>query len=183
MFERIATGIRIRVVATLPEGGRDAGGSAWVRTLPWVAQWIRRRDNAPKQPQDIARVAVCVHYQRPATAARWLSRVFGFEPSSAAARMYAASRPTKFARRADDESVGWIEFHVGNGAIIVLPVEGDSPTTAPAITHTTWVFVDDLDAHFARAVDGGATIVEPIHAHGYRGYVAADLEGRRWMFA
>jgi uncharacterized glyoxalase superfamily protein PhnB len=45
------------------------------------------------------------------------------------------------------------------------------------------VFVDDLDAHHARAEANGATIVEPIHQHGYRAYVATDLEGHRWTFA
>jgi uncharacterized glyoxalase superfamily protein PhnB len=169
MFERIATGTRIRVVATLPEDGRDAGGTAWVRTLPWVAHWVKRRDEAPKRPQDLARVAVCVHYRRPAVAAHWLVRAFGFE--------HTMNLPSH------DESAGWIEFHVGNSAIILLPVDADQPATMSEVTHTTWVFVDDLDAHLARAVDGGATIVEPIHQHGYRAYVAADLEGRRWTFA
>ena len=51
------------------------------------------------------------------------------------------------------------------------------------VTHVPWVFVDDLDAHFARAERPGATIVEPIHQHGYRAYVAEDLEGNRWTFA
>jgi uncharacterized glyoxalase superfamily protein PhnB len=46
-----------------------------------------------------------------------------------------------------------------------------------------WIFVDDLDGHFARAQAGGATIVEGIHQHGYRAYVADDLEGNRWIFA
>jgi uncharacterized glyoxalase superfamily protein PhnB len=46
-----------------------------------------------------------------------------------------------------------------------------------------WVYVDDLDAHFAHARAGGATIVKEIHQQGYRAYEAEDLEGRRWTFA
>jgi len=46
-----------------------------------------------------------------------------------------------------------------------------------------WVYVDDLDAHFVNSEAEGATIVSGIHQHGYRAYVAEDLEGRRWTFA
>ena len=45
------------------------------------------------------------------------------------------------------------------------------------------VFVDDLDAHFAHAQARGARIVEPIHQHGYRAYVAEDPEGHHWTIA
>jgi uncharacterized glyoxalase superfamily protein PhnB len=52
-----------------------------------------------------------------------------------------------------------------------------------AFRHVPWVFVDDLDAHSARARARGATIVSDIHQHGYRAYEADDLEGNRWTFA
>jgi hypothetical protein len=45
------------------------------------------------------------------------------------------------------------------------------------------VYVDDLDAHFARAQAGGATIVSGIRQTGFRAYAAEDLEGHRWVFA
>jgi len=51
------------------------------------------------------------------------------------------------------------------------------------MTHAVWVFVDDLDAHFAHASAAGATIVSPVRRHGYRAYEAADIEGHRWTFA
>jgi uncharacterized glyoxalase superfamily protein PhnB len=51
------------------------------------------------------------------------------------------------------------------------------------VTHQPFVYVDDLDAHFARAAAAGATIVEPIKHHGFKAYVAEDVEGRRWTFA
>ena len=46
------------------------------------------------------------------------------------------------------------------------------------------VEVDDLDAHFAQAVEAGATILrEPEEPGiGYLIYTAEDLEGHRWMF-
>jgi uncharacterized glyoxalase superfamily protein PhnB len=46
-----------------------------------------------------------------------------------------------------------------------------------------WVYVPDLDAHFAHAEAEGATIAAGIHQQGYRAYTAEDLEGRRWTFA
>jgi uncharacterized glyoxalase superfamily protein PhnB len=47
------------------------------------------------------------------------------------------------------------------------------------------VFVDDVDAHFRRARDEGATILSEPEDQPYaeRTYRVADLEGHRWMFA
>lgn len=50
-------------------------------------------------------------------------------------------------------------------------------------THETWVFVDDLDAHLARAWAAVAKIVRGIHQTGFRAYTAEDLEGHRWTLA
>ncbi len=46
-----------------------------------------------------------------------------------------------------------------------------------------FVEVGDVDAHFAQAVESGATIVrEPEEPGiGYRIYTVEDLEGHRWM--
>ena len=47
-----------------------------------------------------------------------------------------------------------------------------------------WVYVDDLEAHFAHAKGSGATIVEELHPYpGSTVYVADDLEGNRWTFS
>jgi len=41
-----------------------------------------------------------------------------------------------------------------------------------------------VDAHYARALGGGATVIgEPENDHGRRSYRALDLEGHRWIFA
>ena len=78
--------------------------------------------------------------------------------------------------------MSWIEFHVGNTALIVFRLQGEREEDAP-VTHMPWVYVDDLDAHLAQATSAGARIVEPIHQYGYRAYVAEDLDGNRWTFA
>lgn len=79
----------------------------------------------------------------------------------------------------DSEEFSWVEIRVGNGAIMLYPAVGETA----GVTHQPFVYVDDLEAHFAHSSAGGATIVEPIKHHGFKAYVAEDLEGRRWTFA
>ncbi len=47
------------------------------------------------------------------------------------------------------------------------------------------VFVEDVDAHYDRAVAAGATIILPPtdQSYGQREYSACDIEGRLWSFA
>jgi PhnB protein len=53
----------------------------------------------------------------------------------------------------------------------------------PYIIDGVLVYVQDVDAHFQRARDAGATILSEVEigAPGKR-YRAEDLEGHRWMF-
>jgi uncharacterized glyoxalase superfamily protein PhnB/uncharacterized protein YndB with AHSA1/START domain len=172
-FSPVPAGTQVRVVATIPAGGQDRGGTAWVRVTPaWFGAWCARRGTAPAEPADTGRLALAVHYAKPVTAARWLAAAFGF------------SSPNYLPEsdEAADTRYLWIEFLVGNCSLIVLPLEGD-PSEAATASHVPWVFVDDLDAHFATAQAAGARIVEPIHQHGYRAYQVEDLEGNRWIFA
>jgi uncharacterized glyoxalase superfamily protein PhnB len=55
---------------------------------------------------------------------------------------------------------------------------------SPWVIDGLFVEVDDVDAHHARAVENGATIVRGLDEPGvgYRLYTAEDLEGHRWMF-
>jgi uncharacterized glyoxalase superfamily protein PhnB len=53
----------------------------------------------------------------------------------------------------------------------------------PWVVDGVLVYVDDVDAHFARAKAAGATILtEPEDGFPARRYRAEDLEGHRWMF-
>jgi uncharacterized glyoxalase superfamily protein PhnB len=168
-FDPTDGGTIVRVSATIPAGGAERGGTFWVRVIPpWFGAWCTRRASAPRQPQDTARLGITVCYAKPATAARWLADVFGFE--------------TPGVLPDDDAGRHWIEFRIGNCSLIIARLEGERQEGA-AVTHVPWVFVDDLDGHFARAQAGGAAIVEGIGQHGFRGYVADDLEGHRWTFA
>lgn len=169
-------GTDVRVEATIPDGGADRGGTAWVRVVPkWFPAWCARRDTAPRPQPELARLAVGLYYARPAAAARWLASVFGFES------------PDPLPQRPDPLPEGeygppWIEFRVGNCSLMVFKLDGELTGQAP-LTHETWVFVDDLDAHLAHAEAGGARIVRGIHQTGFRSYTAEDPEGHRWTIA
>jgi uncharacterized glyoxalase superfamily protein PhnB len=165
-FDRSAIGTTVRVEATVAAGGTDQGGTAWVRMVPpCLRAWFNQRDSAPRAPRERGRLALAVHYERPVVAARWLAAAFGFT----------SVMPLPDAERSDL----WIEFQIGDASLIVLPTDGPSPVGA-APTHVPWIHVDDLDANLRQAKEHGAVIVEDIHQHGYRAYVADDPEGRRW---
>lgn len=83
-FDPTATGTIVRLEATVSEGGEDRGGSSFVAmTPPWFGAWMGRRDSAPREAQDLARMALTLYYARPAAAARWLADAFGFESPNA----------------------------------------------------------------------------------------------------
>jgi uncharacterized glyoxalase superfamily protein PhnB len=175
-FEPTDTGTIVRLEATVTEGGEDRGGSSFVAvTPPWFGAWMRRRDSTRRDVHDRARIALSLHYARPAAATRWLAEVFGFESPNP---LPEGDDPLS------DEKYGfpWIEFHVGNASLIIEPLAGPSVDHAQ-VTHVPWVFVADLETHLAHAREKGATIVEDIERHGFTSYEALDLEGRRWRFA
>jgi uncharacterized glyoxalase superfamily protein PhnB len=113
-----------------------------------------------------------VSYVKPAAAARWLARAFGFDS------------PDPLPEGDDPLPEGhyghpWIEFRIGNSSLMVFKLDEQSP--APGRTHVPWVYVDGIDEHFAQAQAAGATIVEKLHSPwGLPFYVADDPEGNRW---
>jgi uncharacterized glyoxalase superfamily protein PhnB/uncharacterized protein YndB with AHSA1/START domain len=175
-FVPIEGGTRVTVEHVVPAGGQDKGGTAWSRIVPnWFGAWCAKRDRVPHEQIDIARLSLGIYYARPAAAARWLAEVFGFEPS--------ADLPEGPDPLPEGEyGHPWIEFRLGNAVLNVFKLEGER--TGDARTHVPWVYVDNLDAHFAHAKGKGATIVEEIHPYpGSSVYVADDLEGNRWTFS
>ena len=58
------------------------------------------------------------------------------------------------------------------------------PRALPHLHAFITVYVDDVDAHYARAVAEGATITEELadQFYGDRVYRAVDPEGQRWSF-
>jgi uncharacterized glyoxalase superfamily protein PhnB len=175
-FDATENGTIVRLEATIPEGGSDRGGTSFIRVAPrWFGSWVAKRDRTPHELRDLARFALTLHYARPAAATRWLAAAFGFESPNA---LPDGQDPLP----ESDHGLPWIEFHVGNCSLIVDKLVGP-PVDHGQLTHMPWVFVDDLDAHLARSEAHGATIVEGITSHGFRSYVARDIEGRSWRFA
>ena len=113
----------------------------------------------------------------------WLVRVFGFEEQT---------------RWLDDDGrVGHGELRVGDGLVMVASTNAayEGPTahrrhcaaadawlTSPYVVDGALVYVDDIDAHYARALAAGAPTFSEIEDGPGRLYRTEDLEGHRWMF-
>jgi uncharacterized glyoxalase superfamily protein PhnB len=173
-FEPTDAGTLVRLEATIADGGEDRGGSSFVAVTPaWFGAWMRKRDTAPHEPHDLARLGLSLYYARPAAAARWLADTFGFESPS--------PLPEGEDPLSDDQyGHPWIELRAGNASLVIEPLTGQP---GDGVTYVPWLFVDDLESHFARAREKGATIVQEIEQIGFTSYVALDLEGRQWRFA
>jgi uncharacterized glyoxalase superfamily protein PhnB len=169
-------GTLVTVEHLIPAGGEDQGGTSWSRVVPkWFGAWCAKRDRVPHEQIDIARLSLGVYYARPAAAARWLADVFGFEPESDLPDGPDPLPEGKYGHP-------WIEFRIGNALLNVFKLDGER--TGEARTHVPWVYVDDLEAHFANAKGKGATILQEIQPYpGSSVYVADDLEGNRWTFS
>jgi uncharacterized glyoxalase superfamily protein PhnB len=180
-FAGVSDGTRVTVEHRIAADGVDRGGTAWSRVVPnWFGAWCARRDQVPHELVDIARMSLGVYYARPAAAARWLADVFGFVPG---ADLPEGADPLP----EGEHGHPWIEFRIGNAVLTVFKLDAAAaePTASERVrTHVPWIYVDDLEAHFAHAKGKGATIVEELHAYpGSTVYVADDLEGNRWTFS
>jgi PhnB protein len=86
-----------------------------------------------------------------------------------------------------DGRIGHAEMALGESVLYLASlwkeVGNMSPKDLPGIHCQMYCHVDDVDAHFQRAREAGATVInEPSEAHGERSYRAMDLEGHRWIF-
>jgi len=133
------------------------------------------------------RIVPFIGYEDAAAAIAWLGRAFGFVE-------------TRSARHDEDGVVRHAELDLESGGakIYVSTPRGhasprsvrESSDLARRAYDNRWVIdgqfveVDDLDAHYERARETGATILRQPEAPGigYRVYSAEDPEGHRWMF-
>ena len=112
-------------------------------------------------------------YEDAGAAIEWLARAFGFRETE----------------RVDgpDGAVAHAELDVGDGSRIFLGGPGGDYRSAKEVGRTAlvYVYVDDVDAHCARAREAGAEIPEEPsdQAYGDRRYAAEDPEGHVWYFA
>jgi len=132
------------------------------------------------------RIVPFIGYEDAAAAIEWLCDAFGATESG--------ERYTDA-----DGTISHAELSFGEGATFYLSTPKDyvAPRThraacelARRMHDNPWVIdgqfveVDDLDAHYARAREHGATVLrEPEDPGvGFRIYAAEDPEGHRWMF-
>jgi uncharacterized glyoxalase superfamily protein PhnB len=119
-----------------------------------------------------ATIAPYLYYEDGRAAADWLCRAFGFEQRSAVEQ---------------DGRVTHAELALGDADVFLGEPGGDyrNPAHLGTSTAGVYVYVEDVDAHYAIAREAGATIgMEPTdQEYGDRRYDAVDLEGHTWSFA
>ena len=129
---------------------------------------------AQSPPEGVPHVAPYLLYEDAGAALDYLVRVFGFTET---VRMPGPDGPVTHA-----------EIRMGPGMVMLGHPGGDyqAPATIGAnTTQLTYVYVDDVDAHYDRAKAAGATITREIadQFYGDRTYSAVDPEGHAWHFA
>lgn len=133
----------------------------------------------------IPRVVPMLAYEDGVAALDWLVKAFGFRE--------------RLRYVGEDGMLGHGELELGDGVVMLA-----TPTPAyqgpkrhreaceaarkwsevPWVIDGVLVQVDDVDMHFKRAKEAGATILtEPEDTDHGRMYRAEDLEGHRWMFS
>jgi hypothetical protein len=164
-FEAFASGTRVCVTGTVPDGVDGSEDLSMVRMAPqWFPRYLDRKARGSLRPA-YGRLHLVLRSATPPSTARWLTDVFQLEPT--------ANVPD----RAGDPAHTWIEFRIGTSFVVLWGGGGTVGTDSP------FVYVDDLDAHLNHVEAAGATIVSPITQHGFRSYTAEDCEGRQWVFA
>jgi uncharacterized glyoxalase superfamily protein PhnB len=159
-FAAITGGTRVVLVQRIVPGGTVAYFlSGWNNILGWYGDWADRPAGQPAL-KDLPRVCTILYYKDVRAATEWLVRAFGLR-----------------ARHRNQS-----ELMLGDSVVMLRRLDGSSETPRE-LTHAMYCYVDDLEAHFARAQTASAAIVEAIHKHGDRSYIAEDLEGHRWTFA
>jgi uncharacterized glyoxalase superfamily protein PhnB len=76
-------------------------------------------------------------------------------------------------------------MHLGEAYVMVMTREGETPAELGFGTQSLTIFVEDVEAHYARAKAAGAEIVEGPHEteYGEFQYAVRDLEGHHWLFS
>jgi uncharacterized glyoxalase superfamily protein PhnB len=132
-------------------------------------------------PKGWPRLSTAVFYQDPAAAIDWLCRAFDFK--------------VRIKVEGEGGAIVHSELEYGEAVVMVAGESREKRHLSPrslegANTRGLFLYVDDADAHAARAREAGARIlVEPrVTDYGEehwadKGYEVEDLEGHRWWFA
>ena len=110
-----------------------------------------------------------VLYQDLPAAIAWLSKAFGF------VEHYHYGEPMSGA-----------QVYVERAVVMLKQVRGQaSPSDLGFGTQSLTIFVEDVEAHYARAKAASAKILEEPHetVYGEFQYAAEDLDGHHWLFS
>jgi len=115
-----------------------------------------------------------LYYPDAAAALSFLIDAFGFKEISA--------------ERDEGGAVWTAQVSTGDGVVLIGPgmaeFDSTSVSVGSPVTSRTFVYVDDVDLHYQRSLDRGASIVtEPANHGPNRIYVARDPGGQQWIFA
>jgi uncharacterized glyoxalase superfamily protein PhnB len=130
-------------------------------------------------------MSASVFYQEPKAAIAWLSRAFGFE--------------VRLEIEGEGGSIAHSELTFGEAVVMVGDVGSkrepwQSSYRSPrqldgGVTQALAFYVDDVDAHFQRAIAAGAKVVREPRTDDYgpdywadRTYGVTDPEGHLWWF-
>jgi uncharacterized glyoxalase superfamily protein PhnB len=109
-------------------------------------------------------------YQDAPAALTWLAQAFGFR---------------KFMEVPGPEgTIAHAESRLGSGVIMLGSRRDDPANPWSAAKQSVYVYVEDIDAHYARAKAAGAQIVMELQntSYGSREYGVLDPEGFLWGF-
>ena len=135
-------------------------------------------------PKNWPRMSASVFYDDPKAAIAWLCRAFGFE--------------VQLKVEGDGGRIVHSELKLDEALVSVSGTDGGeawqsnyrSPKSiGGAVTQALAFYIDDVDAHAARALAAGAQIVRPLETKDYgedywadRSYGALDPEAHLWWF-
>lgn len=124
-------------------------------------------------PEGFPRITPYLYYEDVAAALDFLGRAFGFRE--------------RMRMPGPDGRPSHAEMELADG-VVMLGHPGSEyrcPKRTGQATQSVYVYVDDVDKHFARAKEAGAKILaEPADQfYGDRRYGAEDPEGHQWYFA
>jgi uncharacterized glyoxalase superfamily protein PhnB len=116
-----------------------------------------------------------MRYENAPKAIDWLERAFGFQ--------------CQLRVPGPDGTIAHAELRLGNGMIMLGSSKDDdlgltSPRSLARVTQGIYVALEDIDAHYQRALAAGADIVRELAdtEYGSREYLARDPEGHLWSF-
>lgn len=138
-----------------------------------------------KPPPGWPRISSALFYEDASAAIDWICRAFDFE--------------LRLKVEGDEGHIEHSELMYGDGLIMVgtagkTAKRPNVPYQSPkliggATTQVLGVYVDDVDAHHARAVAAGGKVTRPLTTTDYgaeywadRSYEVEDPEGHRWFF-